>query len=94
MQKYQKLFFSALYAIIEACTTVTGEVRAILTRALVLILSENRELNLQKRELLRLHLNSQYAALCTHAVISSTQLSHQKTIHRLLNNQPQFDGCS
>ena len=64
MQRFQKLFISALYAIIEACTTGTDQIRTVLTHALVLALSGNGELNLRKRKLSRQHSNSQYAALC------------------------------
>jgi hypothetical protein len=41
MQKCKKLFTSAMYAIIQACEQVTGDVRTILTHALVLAMSGN-----------------------------------------------------
>ena len=53
MQKCQKLFMTAMYAILEASRGACGTIKANLIHALVLILSGNRELNLKRRELLR-----------------------------------------
>ena len=64
MQKCQKLFMAAVYAILEASRGACGTIKANLVHALVLILSGNRELNLKHRELLRPDLNAQLSALC------------------------------
>jgi hypothetical protein len=48
MQQCQTLFTSAMYAIIQACEKVTDGVRMILTHALVLAMSGNREFNLKQ----------------------------------------------
>ena len=45
-----------------------------LTHAVVLSLSANRQLNLSRRELLRPHLNKNYQALCNPAVPITTNL--------------------
>ena len=74
MQRCQKLFISAIYAIIDACASSTDQIRTVLTHALVLALSGNRELNLRRRELLRPQLNSQYAALCNPSIPITTEL--------------------
>ena len=63
MQKCQKLFMAARYAILEASRGACGTIKANLVHALVLILSGNRELNLKRRELLRPDLNAQFSAL-------------------------------
>ena len=46
MQKCQKLFMAAVYAILEASRGACGTIKAKLVHPLVLILSGNRELNL------------------------------------------------
>ena len=63
MQKCQKLFMAAMYAILEASRGACGTIKANLVHALVLILSGNREVNLKRRELLRPDLNAQFSAL-------------------------------
>ena len=75
MQKCQKLFMAAMYAILEAARGACGTIKANLVHALVLILSGNRELNLKRRELLRPDLNAQFSALCNFSTTISTELS-------------------
>ena len=74
MQRCQKLFISVLYAITEACTKGTDQIHTVLTHALVLALSGNRQLTLRRRELLRPHPHSQYAALCNPSIPITTEL--------------------
>ncbi len=74
MQKCQKLFTSAMYAIIQACEKVTDDVRMILTHALVLAMSGNREFNLRRRELLRPSLNAKYTTLCNPSTPITSEL--------------------
>ena len=73
MQKCQKLFMAAMYAILKA-SRACGTIKANLVHALVLILSGNRELNLKLRELLRPDLNAQFSALCNLSTLISREL--------------------
>lgn len=74
MQKCQKLFMAAMYAILEASRGACGTIKANLVHALVLILSGNRELNLKRRELLRPDLNAQFSAMCNLSTPISKEL--------------------
>ena len=68
MQKCQKLFKAAACAILEASRGACALIKVNLVHALVLILSGNRELNLNRRELLRPDLNAQFTALCNASI--------------------------
>ena len=57
LQKAQQLFIFSIYATID-------ELKATLAHSLVLALAGNRELNLRRRESLKLDLNAQFASLC------------------------------
>ena len=74
MQKCQKIFLMAMYAILEASRGACRTIKANLVYVLVLILSGNRELNLKRRELLRPDLNAQFSALYNLCTPISTEL--------------------
>ena len=70
---------SSLYALLKVCNQLidkadSKEMLTMLTHAVVLLLSANRQLNLSRRELLRPHLNKNYQALCNPAVPITTNL--------------------
>ena len=74
MQKCQKLFTSAMYAIIQVCEKATDDVRMILTHALVLAMSGNREFNLRRCELIWPSLNAKYTTLCNPSTPITSEL--------------------
>lgn len=74
MQKCQKLFLNAAYAIIQASKTTTGETKTEVIHALVLIMCANREMNVNRRENLKPDLNSQYRTLCSVSTPITTEL--------------------
>ena len=53
MQKYQTLFLTAAYALLQTSKPTIGETGTPRIHALVLILSGHREFNLKRRELLK-----------------------------------------
>ena len=63
-QKAQSLLISGLYAVLQICSSSSGEQKNALTHTAVLLLSANRDLNLKHRDLIRPDLNKQYASLC------------------------------
>ena len=76
-QKAQSLLLSGLYAVLQLCNSANGDQRNVLTHTAVLLLSansENRELNLKRRDLIRPDLNKQYAPLCNPSTAVSTFL--------------------
>ena len=79
LQKGQGHLMSSLYALLKVCNQLIDkadgkEMLTMLTHAVVLSLSANRQLNLSRRELLRPHLNKNYQALCNPAVPITTNL--------------------
>ncbi|XP_068723943.1 uncharacterized protein [Montipora capricornis] len=78
-QLKQEPKMSSLYALLKVCNQLidkadSKEMLTMLTHAVVLSLSANRQLNLSRRELLRPHLNKNYQALCNPAVPITTNL--------------------
>ena len=79
LQKGQGHLMSSLYALLKVCNQLidkadSKEMLTMLTHAVVLSLSANRQLNLSRRELVRPHLNKNYQALCNPAVPITTNL--------------------
>ena len=74
LQKCQKLLVAAVCALIQATTKASDDLKIPLTHSLVLALSGNWEFNQKRRDLLRPHLHSQYAALCNPSTSISTEL--------------------
>ncbi len=87
MQKCQKLFMASIHAIVQACGKSTGEVKTTLTRALVPALSDNREFNLTRRELLRPDLNTQYASLCNPSTPITTSRKANKIGNKISSSR-------
>ena len=73
-EKAQSLFLSGLYAVLQLRNSANGDPRNVLTQTAFLRLSENRELNLKRRDLIRPDLNKQYAPLCNPSTAVSTFL--------------------
>ena len=67
LQKAQQLFIFSIYATID-------ELKATLAHSLVLALAGNRELNLRRRESLKLDLNAQFASLCNQTTPITSEL--------------------
>ena len=74
LRKCQKLLVAAVCALIQATTKAYDDLKIPLTHSLVLALSGNWEFNQKRRDLLRPHLHSQYAALCNPSTSISTEL--------------------
>ena len=74
LQKSQKLLVAAVWALIQATTKASDDLKIPLTHSLVLALFANWEFNQKRRDLLRTHLNSRYAALFNPSTSISTEL--------------------
>ena len=74
LQKCQKLLVAAVCALIQATTKASDDLKTPLTHSLVLALSANWQFNQKRRDILRPHLNSRYAALCNPSTSISTEL--------------------
>ena len=74
LQKCQKLLVAAVCALIQATTKASDDLKIPLTHSLVLALSAYWEFNQNRRDLLRPHLISWYAALCNPSTSISTEL--------------------